>query len=97
MNNGKKGANFSNAEKLLKTVYESLRKSDYWNESLLIVTYDEHGGFYDHVSPPVDDVPRPDENVAEYGVFNFTQLGVRVPVLLISPWVEKGGGKIILM
>jgi phospholipase C len=69
-----------------------LRNSNYWNESLLIVTYDEHGGFYDHVSPPVDDVPNPNPNYEKSNGFNFTQLGVRVPVMLISPWVKKGGG-----
>ena len=38
--------------KLIKTVYEAIRKSLHWNTSMLIITWDEHGGFYDHVQPP---------------------------------------------
>ena len=51
----------------------------------LVVLYDEHGGFYDHVVPPAA-VP-PDHHVEEY---NFTQLGVRVPAILVSPFVKPG-------
>lgn len=39
-------------ERLIKNVYEALRASPAWNETLLILNYDEHGGFYDHVPPP---------------------------------------------
>jgi phospholipase C len=52
---------------------------------LLIVLYDEHGGFYDHVVPPPA-VP-PDHHVEEY---TFDQLGVRVPAILVSPFVKPG-------
>jgi phospholipase C len=38
-------------EKLIKKVYEVIRNSPHWDKSLLIVTFDEHGGFYDHVGP----------------------------------------------
>jgi phospholipase C len=74
-------------EALIKKVYEGIRNSSHWNDSLLIITYDEHGGFYDHVAPP--DAIRPD-NVAgnEYG-FKFDKYGVRVPALIISPYIEK--------
>lgn len=47
--------------------------------------YDEHGGFFDHVPPP-SAVP-PDQHATEY---SFDRLGVRVPALLISPWVDAG-------
>jgi phospholipase C len=50
-----------------------------------VVLYDEHGGFYDHVSPP-SAVP-PDSHTEEY---TFDRLGVRVPALLVSPWVDRG-------
>jgi phospholipase C len=50
-----------------------------------VVVYDEHGGFYDRVSPPAG-VTAPADHVAE---FDFTQLGVRVPALLISPWCDS--------
>jgi phospholipase C len=38
-------------------VYEALRSSPAWNDTLFLITYDEHGGFYDHVPTPVRDVP----------------------------------------
>lgn len=74
----------------IKTIYEALRASPQWNETLFIVTYDEHGGFYDHVPPPMG-VPAPD-NEASYPDkdFEWTRLGVRLPTLLISPWIKKG-------
>ncbi|KAB1220028.1 Non-specific phospholipase C3 [Morella rubra] len=58
---------------------------------LFVITYDEHGGFYDHVPTPVTGVPSPDGLVgaAPY-YFKFDRLGVRVPTLLISPWIERG-------
>ena len=56
-----------------------------WKSTLLIVTYDEHGGFFDHVSPPATIAP--DGHTKE---FNFARLGVRVPAILVSPWVERG-------
>jgi len=76
-------------EYLLAEVYESLRSSPFWEKSLLVVLFDEHGGFYDHVSPP-DGVPNPDGKLSTNPPFDFTRLGVRVPAVLVSPWVEKG-------
>lgn len=59
-----------------------------WNETLFVLLYDEHGGFYDHVVPPATvqtdttaDVPWPNP---------FTRLGVRVPAILASPWLKPG-------
>lgn len=75
----------------IKEVYETLRSSPQWNETLLVITYDEHGGFYDHVSTPVRDVPSPDGIVGpEPFNFTFDRLGVRVPTIMVSPWIEKG-------
>ncbi len=76
-------------EYLIAEVYDALKASDYWESSLLVVLYDEHGGFYDHVPPP-DHVPNPDGKVATDPPFDFTRLGVRVPAVLVSPWVERG-------
>ena len=76
-------------EYLIAEVYEALRTSSYWEKSLLVVTYDEHGGFFDRVPPP-DNVPNPDGKIASDPPFDFTRLGVRVPAILVSPWVEKG-------
>jgi phospholipase C len=77
-------------EALLKEVYEALRASPQWNEILFLVTYDEHGGFYDHV-PPIENIPSPD-GIASPDVsppFKFTRAGVRVPMIAISPWIDK--------
>ena len=77
-------------EALMKEVYEDLRSSPTWNSTALIITYDEHGGFYDHVPPPMH-VPAPDHSASfpDKG-FEFTRLGIRIPTLLVSPWVPKG-------
>ncbi|KAL2916025.1 hypothetical protein HK105_204449 [Polyrhizophydium stewartii] len=79
-------------EKLVKELYESLRASPQWNQTLFLITYDENGGFYDHVSPPTG-VPAPDNIPADHSVgdFKFDRLGARVPAILISPLVPKGG------
>ena len=79
-------------EALLKKVYEAIRNSPHWENSVLIVTYDEHGGFYDHVAPPRtvapgDPLTDPENN--RYN-FDFRQLGVRVPALVISPLIPRG-------
>ncbi len=73
-------------EALLAQVYNAIRANeDLWRSTLLVVLYDEHGGFYDHVIPPKT-VP-PD---AHTQTFAFDSLGVRVPAILISPWVDPG-------
>jgi phospholipase C len=76
-------------EALLGHIYNSLLASNYWQDSLLLVLFDEHGGFFDTVSPPRN-VPAPDGFAATQPVFDFTRLGPRVPAVLVSPWVEPG-------
>ncbi|MFG2910866.1 alkaline phosphatase family protein [Kitasatospora sp. NPDC048286] len=71
-------------EQLIHDVYYALRQGPAWDKTLLIVTYDEHGGCYDHVPPPTA-VP-PDSAAGEYG-YDFTRYGVRVPAILISPLI----------
>ncbi|HKP62596.1 MAG TPA: alkaline phosphatase family protein [Polyangiales bacterium] len=67
-------------QELLEHVYLSLRSNDeLWKRSVLVVYYDEHGGFYDHVTPPACN---PSDG--------FTTRGPRVPALVISPWVKPG-------
>lgn len=86
----------TSGEALIKRVYETIRNSPVWEQSMLIVTYDEHGGFYDHVPPP-SAVPPGDTNVpfssndpnSKTGSFAFNVLGVRVPAVIISPWIGK--------
>jgi phospholipase C len=76
---------------LVKAVYEAIRNSPLWYASLLIVTYDEHGGFYDFFGP--GSAPAPDDDSPstynQYG-FTFEQYGVRVPAILVSPLIPKG-------
>lgn len=63
------------------TIYDALATSPQWNRSAFIITYDEHGGFYDHVPPP----KAPDERADE----GFDQLGFRVPTVVMGPWVKQ--------
>jgi phospholipase C len=73
-------------EKLIHDIYKALHDGPGWSNTLLIITYDEHGGNYDHVPPPSGAVV-PDSAVGEFG-FDFSRFGVRVPALLISPLIE---------
>lgn len=83
-------------EQLIAEVYEALRANDkLWKQSALIVLYDEHGGFYDHVAPPKavnpDGKNSPTTGDPSYAPqFAFDRLGLRVPALIVSPWVPKG-------
>jgi phospholipase C len=73
-------------ERLVSNIYHAIRGNPaLWKSSLLVVLFDEHGGFYDHVSPPT--AKAPDSNVDEY---HFDRLGVRVPAILVSPFVKSG-------
>ncbi|MBV8753951.1 MAG: phosphoesterase [Hyphomicrobiales bacterium] len=79
----------SHGEALIHDVYYALRNGPAWNKTLLLITYDEHGGNYDHVAPPSNAV-QPDDSPGEYDNFDFTRFGVRVPALLISPLIAPG-------
>ncbi|CAI0540661.1 unnamed protein product [Linum tenue] len=85
-------------QKFVKEVYEILRASPQWKEMAFLITYDEHGGFYDHVPTPVTGVPSPDGIVGpDPFYFRFDRLGVRVPTFLISPWIDRGTGKCLII
>jgi phospholipase C len=75
-------------EPLIHEVHYALYNGPNWNQTLLIITYDEHGGCYDHVPPPLGAVP-PDNSAGEYG-FDFTRFGSRVPTVLVSPLIAAG-------
>ena len=84
-------------DNLIADVYEALRSNeDIWNKAALIVLYDEHGGFYDHAVPPgtvnPDGInsPAPDDKASFAPAFGFDRLGLRVPVVIASPWIKKG-------
>ena len=72
-------ADVADGQDLVLAVYDALADSPAWDRSLLIVVYDEHGGFFDHVPPPHAD----DDHET------FASFGVRVPALVVSPWVEQ--------
>jgi phospholipase C len=74
-------------EQLLHDIYYALRNGKKWEETLLVITYDEHGGNYDHVPPPTNAVP-PDASVGEFG-FDFKRFGVRIPAILVSPFIAE--------
>ena len=76
-------------ERFLLDVYRTLQDGKNWSQTLLIITFDEHGGCFDHVAPPTTATP-PDDIVGEIEDFGFDRFGVRVPALLISPWIEAG-------
>ena len=76
-------------EKLVATIYDTLRADEaLWRRCLFVLLYDEHGGFYDHVPPPR--AVTPDGEVARPSGFAFDRLGVRVPAILVSPWLPGG-------
>jgi len=76
-------------ERLIYDVYQALRWSPNWEHTLLIITYDEHGGCFDHVPPPAAVPPDPQAPAGQFG-FRFDRLGVRVPAVLVSPWIPPG-------
>ena len=81
-------------EQFIATVYNRIRQNPkLWPNTALLVVYDEHGGIYDHVSPPActpDGFSATPADTGTHDGFKFDRLGVRVPAILVSPWVEKG-------
>jgi phospholipase C len=67
-------------QKLVLQLVDALTQSPAWKKTLLVITYDEHGGFFDHVQPPEAADDRP----------SMRRYGPRVPALVISPYVAKG-------
>jgi phospholipase C len=78
-------------EALVKTLYDAISGSKLWSSSLFVIVFDEHGGFFDHVRPPPAVPPGAAENATlKTHNFPFDRLGVRVPALVISPYVAAG-------
>jgi phospholipase C len=86
--------NMQAGEAFIASIYQAIKNNPaLWETTALFITYDEHGGIFDHVPPP--DCPKDqftaDGNATGTGVkFEFDRLGVRVPSILISPWIPKG-------
>jgi phospholipase C len=81
-------------ERFIASVYNAIRGNpDLWKSTALLVVYDEHGGIYDHVAPPPcmpDGFVASPNDTGTGQEFRFDRLGVRVPAILISPWIPKG-------
>ncbi len=78
--------NVAYGEALIAAVYNAVRGGPGWKNTLLVITYDEHGGCYDHVVPPA--ATPPDDKMSDG--FRFDYFGVRVPAVIISPYVPAG-------
>jgi phospholipase C len=82
-------------EILIQQVFNAIWKNTaVRNSTLLVIVYDEHGGLYDHVPPPPTVNPDgkvwKNDGVSTDPSFDFTRLGVRVPAVLVSPYIEQG-------
>jgi phospholipase C len=81
--------NIVNGEAFAATIIDAVMKGPGWKDTVLIWTYDEHGGYYDHVPPPPalapDDIP-PEVPAGEKKYNGFKQYGFRVPMAVVSPW-----------
>src|SRR5262249_32872098 len=80
-------------EIFIASVYNAIRANpDLWKSTVLLITYDEHGGIYDHVPPPACPPDGFIASAADTGTgfpFAFDRLGVRVRAVLVSPWIPK--------
>jgi len=81
-------------EEFIASIYMAIKQNPaLWANTALLVLYDEHGGIYDHVPPPActpDQFTATANNTGTGVPFAFDRLGVRVPAILISPWIQKG-------
>jgi phospholipase C len=73
-------ADMANGQDFINRIVQALLASPQWDKTLLVITYDEHGGFYDHQKPPTNAPPLRG---------GFTTLGPRVPTFLVSPWIKR--------
>ncbi|MGH9281939.1 MAG: alkaline phosphatase family protein, partial [Acidimicrobiales bacterium] len=110
-NNKEDGDDHEAGEQLIKDMYQALLdRPELFARTLFVITYDEHGGLFDHAPPPVG-VPPGDpifrglirrigrhiracfdrkNKQPRNRSFDFKRLGVRVPAVLVSPWIEPG-------
>ena len=81
-------------ETFIATVYNAIKQNPrLWESTALLIVYDEHGGIYDHVPPPAckpDQFQSAEIDPGTGQPFKFDRLGVRVPAVLVSPWIPKG-------
>lgn len=77
-------------DKFLHDIWTAIRTSPGWPRTLLVVTYDEHGGCFDHVLPPANATPPDNASNPGDEAFGFYRFGVRVPAVVVSPYIEAG-------
>jgi phospholipase C len=77
-------ADIRNGEAFLNQVYTAVTNSPAWPNTVLIITFDEWGGFFDHVAPPLGPIPPADAALGSDG-----RLGFRVPTLVVSPFARR--------
>jgi phospholipase C len=85
--------NIQQGEIFIASIYNAIRgNAALWKSTAMLLVYDEHGGIYDHVAPPSCQPDGFVATAADTGIgqdFKFDRLGVRVPAVLISPWIPK--------
>ena len=77
-------------EDFIKEVYDAVRHGKHWDRTLLVITFDEHGGLYDHVVPPQNATLPDDPPTAGDDGFRFDRFGLRVPTIFVSPYIKEG-------
>jgi phospholipase C len=86
--------NVQAGEAFIADVYNAIKgNADLWASTALLIVYDEHGGIFDHVVPPActpDQFTATANDTGTGQPFAFDRLGVRVPAILVSPWIPKG-------
>ncbi len=86
--------NIQAGELFMASVYNAIKgNAQLWQSTALLIVYDEHGGIYDHVVPPACTPDLKSASGLDTGTgvpFAFDRLGVRVPAILVSPWIPKG-------
>ncbi len=85
--------NVQQGEIFIASVYSAIQQNpNLWTSTALLIVYDEHGGIYDHVPPPActpDGCAAPASATGTGAPFQFDRLGVRVPAILVSPWIAR--------
>jgi len=86
--------NVREGERLIANTYNAIRTNQQlWETTAMLIVYDEHGGLYDHVVPPAcqsDGYSAPADKTGTGAPFSFDRLGVRVPAILVSPYILRG-------
>jgi phospholipase C len=77
-------------EAFLRAIWDAVSTSKAFTQTLLLITYDEHGGCYDHVLPPFGAMPPDAASTPGDQGFGFDRFGVRVPAVAVSPWIAPG-------